>query len=718
MPSSIPAAAPARPDVADLYRAAFARVPAGMAILDADGRVLDVNDAMCRLLGEPAARLVGHRFWGLVSWATAAIELPAFDPGPAPAEVVFRRGDGEPRHGRLAAAAVGLDGTAHVVVTLEDVTDAVGAQQRLEASLAENERRLRYEVAIAECSNVLLRAESNEDLDPALAALREAAAGSAIFVERNVDDPELGLCTSLVHEVSAPGVVLDFDHWRRVPWTSLPDSYAALSRGEIFTVNMNEMGPIEAQTYAGVEMAAEANAPIFVRGQWVGLVGLGDVHRERAWSESELRLLRTAAQMISAFWEKQEVLASLEAAVAEAERRTRYEHALFAASRALLDADDLQALPAATDALLNVTDATETFVERNVDDPELGLCSQFVCSSILRPDGQVGHDVHPYWHLVPWSRMPDSFARLSRGEPFAFTVDDLGPVERSVYDDFGWPFGSEIDIPIFVDGAWSGLVGFAHRSVRRDWDETEVRLLQTAADMIGAFWSRQDAHRRMRELMRSKDEFLASVSHELRTPLTTVVGLSAELRDRPQDFSTDEAEELVGLIAAEAGEMANMVADLLVAAREEVDAVAIHPEAIDVAAEVRGVIRALAPGRAMDVRVVGDAKAWADPMRARQVVRNLFTNALRYGGDSIRFEVCQDAGRVVMRAVDDGDPIPPAQQALIFEPYHRAHTSPSQPASVGLGLTVARRLARLMGGDLTYRVEAGNVFELTLPAAR
>ncbi len=591
------------------------------------------------------------------------------------------------------------------------------SRRRLEASLAENERRLRYEEAIAECSRVLLRAESDKDLDPALTALRVAVEGTTIFVERNVLDPQLGLCTTLMHEVSEPGAFVDWERWRMVPWSELPESHAVLSAGGVFTMNVGELGPVERRAYVGVEIEAEANAPIFVRGRWAGLVGLADRHRERTWSESELRLLRTVAQMIGAFWEKQAMLASLETAVADAERRTRYEHALFEASRALLITDDERALPAAMDALLGVTEATDTFLERNVDDPDLGLCTEVLYRSTLQGDGSIDHFVQPYWERMPWSRLPDSFVRLSQGEPFAFTIDDLGRIERATYEVAPEPTASEIDIPIFVDGVWTGLIGFAHRSVQRQWDDTEVRLLQTAADMIGAFWSRRDAQARLRDLVRSKDEFLASVSHELRTPLTTVLGLSAELRDRAGDFEPAESVELLGLIAAEAGEMSDLVADLLVAAREDFDAVVVHPEAIAMDEEVRNVVRSLPHDKRVAVEAPAAGTAWADPLRTRQIIRNLFTNALRYGGDAIRFEIGRRGDLVVVRAIDDGDPIPDGKQELIFEPYHRAHSSGSQPASVGLGLTVARRLARLMGGDLSYRIEGGNVFELTLPAA-
>ncbi len=712
------AALAARQASASRLQTAFGHVPAGIAVLDEHGTVLEANDAFGSLVRCDPATLVNRTFAQVLAVATDGDVRFDLTGNAQPVDLPLAAADGSVRWARLQATVARELGAGHIIVSLVDVSDIVELQRRFAESIAENEKRLRYEVAVAECSNVLLRAESNRDLDPALAALREAAEGTSIFVEMNVDHPDLGLCTSLVHEVSEPGVVLDFDFWSMMPWSRLPESYAVLSEGGVYTTNIDDLGDVEREAYVGMDIEAEANAPIFVRGRWAGLVGLADRRRKRDWSDSELRLLRTAAQMIGAFWDKQEVMASLESAVAEAERRIRYEHALFEASRALLITDDETALPAAMEALLGVTEATNSFLERNVDDPGLGLCTEVLHHTTLRPDGTIDHYVHPYWERVPWSQFPDSFLRLSQGEPFAFTLDELGPTERAAYDAAPDPVASEIDIPIFVDGVWAGLIGFADDNTPRSWDDTEVRLLQTAADMIGAYWSRQEAHARMRELVHSKDEFLAAVSHELRTPLTTVVGLSSELRDRPEDFEPAEVQELIGLMAGEAGEMANLVADLLVAARTEVDGLAVDPQPVDLAEEVRGVVKAVHHKKEVEVVVSTARPAWADPLRTRQIIRNLFTNAVRYGGGRIRFEIGEDGEEVHVRACDDGDVIPDGDRALIFKAYHRAHNTPSQPGSVGLGLTVARKLARLMGGDLVYRAGEGNVFEMTLPTTR
>ena len=112
----------------------------------------------------------------------------------------------------------------------------------------------------------------------------------------------------------------------------------------------------------------------------------------------------------------------------------------------------------------------------------------------------------------------------------------------------------------------------------------------------------------------------------------------------------------------------------------------------------------------------GPASVTADPARLRQILRNLATNARRYGGPNVEVRVVAGADVTTVEVRDDGDGISPEDREHIFEPYRTAHASIGQPASVGLGLTVSRQLARLMDGDLEYeRDGTWSVFRLTLP---
>jgi two-component system sensor histidine kinase EvgS len=304
---------------------------------------------------------------------------------------------------------------------------------------------------------------------------------------------------------------------------------------------------------------------------------------------------------------------------------------------------------------------------------------------------------------------------LGAGKPVVVDTNDLSDDEKRIYE--GDECLTELNIPIFSSGRWVGSIGFAEYEMPRFWHQDEVAMLQTAAEMIGAFWERQASRHRLEELVRAKDEFVATVSHELRTPLTAVVGLSDELQHRRPDFNEKEVSEFVALIAEQSNEVAGIVEDLLTAARTSVGTLVVASEVVDVRREVDAVLAGLQSNNHGAVDVVGETAAvWADSGRFRQIIRNLITNARRHGGAHLRIELAQRAGGSVVAVLDDGDGIPAALQEQVFQPYARAHEAGTQPASVGLGLSVARELARLMGGDVNHTREDGwTRFELLLP---
>jgi signal transduction histidine kinase len=216
----------------------------------------------------------------------------------------------------------------------------------------------------------------------------------------------------------------------------------------------------------------------------------------------------------------------------------------------------------------------------------------------------------------------------------------------------------------------------------------------------------------MNELIRSKDEFVASISHELRTPLTAVVGLTSEMISG--GLGGAERDELIELVASQAQEMSHIIDDLLVAARSEMGTVAVALNEVDLGAELQAAVDGV--GIYLEEIPTGLPTAIGDGPRIRQILRNLLTNLDRYGGAHRRVIGGANRGRVWLEIRDDGSGVSDDDAARIFEPYASAHTGIS--SSVGLGLSVARRLAELMGGSLTYfRDEGESVFRLELASA-
>ncbi len=222
---------------------------------------------------------------------------------------------------------------------------------------------------------------------------------------------------------------------------------------------------------------------------------------------------------------------------------------------------------------------------------------------------------------------------------------------------------------------------------------------------------------RLQKLIRSKDELIASISHELRTPLTAVVGFAELLREAESGVSPTEQEAMIESIADQASDISNIVEDLLVAARAEIDTLYVARVPVDLGAQLAQVLEVLRDASVHDVEIVNPpVVALGDPARIRQILRNLLTNAVRHGGDHIQVRIRRDGTMALIQVCDDGPGIAQEDRDAIFDAYERSRITPGLPGSVGLGLTVSRSLARLMEGDVTYRYENTNsIFEVTLP---
>ena len=216
-------------------------------------------------------------------------------------------------------------------------------------------------------------------------------------------------------------------------------------------------------------------------------------------------------------------------------------------------------------------------------------------------------------------------------------------------------------------------------------------------------------------LLTDKDRFVASVSHELRTPLTAVVGLAHTLAESDGAFSDEERTEFIGLILEQSEDLAALVDDLLVAARASSGHLSLVVGEVDLHDEVSRVgdgefdIQVDTPDRVVVV---------ADPVRVRQILRNLTSNSIRYGGERKRVTLRRKGIMGIVAVEDNGPPLSTEALETIFSAFGRAHDRPGQTDSVGLGLTVSRQLARMMGGEITYHHDGRwGSFRLSLPMA-
>ncbi|MEX2467885.1 MAG: HAMP domain-containing sensor histidine kinase [Gemmatimonadota bacterium] len=225
---------------------------------------------------------------------------------------------------------------------------------------------------------------------------------------------------------------------------------------------------------------------------------------------------------------------------------------------------------------------------------------------------------------------------------------------------------------------------------------------------------------------RAKSQFMELMSHELRTPLNSVIGYADLIETEVLGPTTAEQQSALRRIKASAAHLAWIIDEILTLTRADAGQETARWEAADLVEISREVVLAIRPQA--DTRNVAlhldDAKGpvviRTDPSKVRKILSNLIRNGVTYTRQGeVRVEIArspQDGVRVHVR--DTGPGVAPEDQERIFESFTQVDSSPTRSTGgTGLGLTVSRKLARLMGGDVTLESTRGegSVFTLHLP---
>ena len=276
------------------------------------------------------------------------------------------------------------------------------------------------------------------------------------------------------------------------------------------------------------------------------------------------------------------------------------------------------------------------------------------------------------------------------------------------------------------------------------WVDVEVQPIYDAAGTLVNFMaiesditeSRQltqalrDARDAAEAASRAKSQFLANMSHEIRTPMTAILGF-AELLNDPQT-SLSQRDNYSHSIVRNGHHLLSIINDILDLSKIEAEKMTIEQVSASVpqlVAEVMGTMNQLAAEKklALVVRYESPipASITSDPYRLRQILTNLVSNAVKFtqqGIVTVRVAMLDDFGsespRLRFDVADTGPGISAAQQSQLFQPFTQADTSTTRRfGGTGLGLTISRRLAVLLGGELTVSsaVGKGSTFTLVVP---
>jgi signal transduction histidine kinase/DNA-binding response OmpR family regulator/HAMP domain-containing protein len=226
-----------------------------------------------------------------------------------------------------------------------------------------------------------------------------------------------------------------------------------------------------------------------------------------------------------------------------------------------------------------------------------------------------------------------------------------------------------------------------------------------------------------------KSQFVASMSHELRTPLNAIIGLTEMMVTNAARFGTEKAAEPLKRVHRAGQHLLGLINQVLDLSKIEAGKLELNPESVSLAPlidEVVGTARQLAQQNKNNLVVEAQEKLGAltvDPMRLRQILLNLLSNACKFttqGEVKLRVRKVADGRNWVEFAVaDTGIGMTAEQQAKLFEEFTQADSSTARRyGGTGLGLAITRKLARMMGGDVTVASEPGkgSVFAVRLPA--
>jgi signal transduction histidine kinase len=253
-----------------------------------------------------------------------------------------------------------------------------------------------------------------------------------------------------------------------------------------------------------------------------------------------------------------------------------------------------------------------------------------------------------------------------------------------------------------------------------------IVLLLVAAIVSGGSLIAADVRRQVR-LAQQKTDFVSNVSHELKTPLTSI-RMFADLLAEKRVPDEERQATYLRIIAAEAARLTRLINNVLDFARLEQGAPPGEHRACDLVEAVRDVVETCGPHlEAAGIAFRHEIEVETLPIRGdqdalAQIILNLVSNAEKYGGNDVLVRVRRQetpAGALgCVDVLDRGPGIPARQEKTVFEPFHRLDDSLSSgiPGS-GLGLTLARRMARAHGGDVAYspRAGGGSCFTLTVP---
>ena len=311
--------------------------------------------------------------------------------------------------------------------------------------------------------------------------------------------------------------------------------------------------------------------------------------------------------------------------------------------------------------------------------------------------------------VQPIDNLADVARQVADGNNYLLRVE--GKVEGELSDLFR-AFNSMLD-----------QIQASKEELQQANDHLEQRVAERTVELERACVAAESASR-------AKSDFLANMSHEIRTPLNAIMGY-ADLLNRGWIESSDERAEMLSTMYSSGQHLMNVINDILDLSKIESGQLQLekgNASPHQILSEVVSLMRVAFREKKLSLDFTWQGpipeRIETDPARLRQILINLVGNARKFtesGGVQViaHIELDREPSKLIVNVIDTGIGIPPDKQTQVFDPFVQADTTVTRKyGGTGLGLSISRRLARMMGGDLTVDSEIGrgSNFELAIDA--